>query len=50
VPPNQAGRFPEPDVSRLYAFRAALDSLFANNHAAFRPATASDVRAGNENW
>ncbi len=50
VPPDRAGRIPDEDVAVLHAFRAALDEMFAHDLAAFRPATASNVRAENAAW
>jgi alpha-L-fucosidase len=45
VPPNKEGRLSDGDVRRLAEFHARLESIFATDLAAGRPATASSVRA-----
>lgn len=44
VPPDDRGRLPDADVERLYAFKAALDAIFAEDFAAGKNATADQVR------
>jgi alpha-L-fucosidase len=44
VPPDDRGLLPEADVERLYAFKAALDAIFAIDLALNKRATASTVR------
>ena len=45
IPPDTRGRFHENDVASVLKFNQNLQSIFANDFAAGRPATASNVRA-----
>lgn len=48
IPPNKDGLLAETDVQRLAEFKQALDSIFAENLAAGRKASASAVRGQDE--
>jgi alpha-L-fucosidase len=50
VPPNRDGQLDPKDVARLYEFRAALDTIFATDAAAGKPAVASNVRGDSDRY
>ena len=50
VPPDRRGLFAEQDVTRLYEFRKALDSIFATNLAHDAVALASNTRGNSRQF
>jgi len=50
VPPDDRGLLADSDVERLRQFRRALDSIFKNDLAANKLATASNVRGGSSDF
>lgn len=47
---DTTGRIPERDVQNLYGFRDALERIFDDNLAAYRPTTTSSDREGERAW
>jgi alpha-L-fucosidase len=50
VPPNREGRIDRADEERLLEFRSAIDVIFEKDLAFIRPATASQVRGGSQDF